>query len=519
MPNFEEKILAYLDGSLSEADRAEVLAKISGEHGSERALFDEHLRLQDLYSVARKPVSAPLALQQELASQIPVLAVKLPYLAALGERRNRFAAGWLGSLRSSWVNVSLLFASLLLIGGVWYAVKTNTHHLSTSVTNVTASGPSNSSSPNAASGNPPSNVAPLNVNASNANASNASAAHSNPSLTDASYSTGNRSYASHPTILHSTRSGIGHAGGMSSMSSSDVRNASQNGNNSNSAVVKGTSTTEVALNNSSTIASQKNIPVEERVASDVNHPIGDNPSNTDLADLPQLPLHSVDVDSVEPVSFHPQRIASIIYPDEGNSSDFVPLRVYALGGSRYLMPFSKQLSPYVNETKTGVTGNTMVPTLEAGGDYEITPWTSAGVRMGLTNFAQYQSFTHSSSSILFSQYSDDSVKSVSSLWCALAVTQTFNPFDKTQFSLSLAGGPAFVQPVAWLGMIAANISYDLSQTFMLRLGASYDIEQVKQSTAGISSEPNSTAGFITSSTGGALTSSAFGLNIGISFHP
>ena len=141
MANFEEKILAYLDGSLSEADRKDVLAGISGEHASERALFDAHLRLQDLYSVVRKPVSAPLSVQRELAAQIPVLAIKLPYLAAPHRRRNRVAAGWFSAMPSSWVNVFLLLAAVLLAGGVWYAVTTHSHHAASSVTNIAAGEP------------------------------------------------------------------------------------------------------------------------------------------------------------------------------------------------------------------------------------------------------------------------------------------------------------------------------------------------------------------------------------------
>ena len=105
MANFEEKILAYLDGSLSEADREDVLDGISGEHAhsAERDLFNTHLRLQNIYSAVRTPVSAPLSVQRSLAAQIPVLAIKLPYLAVQDERRDKFAAGWLSSIRSSWV--------------------------------------------------------------------------------------------------------------------------------------------------------------------------------------------------------------------------------------------------------------------------------------------------------------------------------------------------------------------------------------------------------------------------------
>src|SRR5665213_1867123 len=94
---FEEKILAYLDGSLSSEEREDVLAQISGGEARATRLFNAHLRLQDLYGLAAKPTSAPLALQRELASKVPVLAMKLPYLAMPEERRKR-AAGWFWEL-------------------------------------------------------------------------------------------------------------------------------------------------------------------------------------------------------------------------------------------------------------------------------------------------------------------------------------------------------------------------------------------------------------------------------------
>src|SRR5947209_1022673 len=93
MATFEEKILAYLDGSLAGDERDEVLRDVS-DAPERRALLDAHLRLQKIYTHAGKPVSAPLALQRELASQIPVLAIKLPYLAPAQKRRKGAIAGF-----------------------------------------------------------------------------------------------------------------------------------------------------------------------------------------------------------------------------------------------------------------------------------------------------------------------------------------------------------------------------------------------------------------------------------------
>src|SRR5437868_14914672 len=98
MAPFEEKILAYLDGSLSGADREEVMRAISISP-DRRAVLDAHLRMNDLFKVVQKPLSAPLSLQRDLATKIPVLAAKLPYLAAESKRRRYGAAfGFFGRL-------------------------------------------------------------------------------------------------------------------------------------------------------------------------------------------------------------------------------------------------------------------------------------------------------------------------------------------------------------------------------------------------------------------------------------
>ena len=108
MATFEENILAYLDGSLGGADRDEVLHAVSISP-EKRALLDAHLRLGDLFTIVQKPISAPLQVQRDLASKVPVLAVKLPYLAepAVGRR----------SLMAPWIVIATV---ALILGGVWF---------------------------------------------------------------------------------------------------------------------------------------------------------------------------------------------------------------------------------------------------------------------------------------------------------------------------------------------------------------------------------------------------------------
>ncbi len=127
MAPFEEKVLAYLDGSLPAAEREEVMRAVSISP-DRRALLDAHLRMNDLFTIVQKPISAPLQLQRDLAKQVPVLAAKLPYLATDPRRRSAAAFGFFGRMASGpgSIRASTIGALLLAIGlvsvGVWFIV-------------------------------------------------------------------------------------------------------------------------------------------------------------------------------------------------------------------------------------------------------------------------------------------------------------------------------------------------------------------------------------------------------------
>ncbi len=519
MANFEEKILGYFDGSLSEAEREEVLAAISGEHAQshERALFDAHLRLQDLYSVARKPVSAPLSVQRDLAQQLPVLALKLPYLAA-PDRRNRISAGWLGAVRSSWVNVFILLAGLTLIGGIWYAVRNNTNpDTSMAAMNAVTSPSANSG----ATGSMPAAVNGSALNSPLSEAAGGTLASANPRATNTD---GLNSNTPHSLVPGDNASNAG-----SSKVTNFGRATSMHSNSGNSSVSSNSSSDRNirASAKARTLAMNENPPQRSIVANTMN-PTPSNatqgnaeypPDENDQREMLPPPIHSIAIPPTQPVIFQSHRTPSISFLDSEDESNFVPLRVYASSGERYVITKSS-LSSYVTGSSKGITGNSWVPSYEAGLDYELTPWTAIGVHAGLTSFSQYQPFTHSANSFAFSsQYLDDYVSSSSSAWCALAITQTFNPSDRARFALSIAGGPAFTQPLAWLGMVEATTSYDLSRTLLVRLGVSFDMEQVKQAAQVPNSILSSTEGYVIESNGGTLLSNALGISLGLSFHP
>src|ERR1051325_1270854 len=116
MKHLEEKILAYLDGSLGESEREEVLREVSASPAGRRML-EEHLRVNSLLTQAAKPTSAPLAAQRDLAAKLPMMATYLPYLAPQPARKT--AVAWYRSTKY----VAAMIGGAALIGGtMWYAL-------------------------------------------------------------------------------------------------------------------------------------------------------------------------------------------------------------------------------------------------------------------------------------------------------------------------------------------------------------------------------------------------------------
>src|SRR5882724_2752168 len=74
---FEDNILAYLDGSLDEESRAELLHTLSVSP-EKRALLEEHLRLRELMAFGHKPLNIPVVAERALGARIAILAAAIP---------------------------------------------------------------------------------------------------------------------------------------------------------------------------------------------------------------------------------------------------------------------------------------------------------------------------------------------------------------------------------------------------------------------------------------------------------
>ena len=69
----EEKILNYMDGTLSESESGELLHSLSVSP-EKRVILEQHIKLRELTSLAQKPVAVPQALEASMAERFPAIA-------------------------------------------------------------------------------------------------------------------------------------------------------------------------------------------------------------------------------------------------------------------------------------------------------------------------------------------------------------------------------------------------------------------------------------------------------------
>jgi hypothetical protein len=126
---FEEKILAYLDGSLDPESSAELLHTLSVSP-EKRALLEEHLKLRELISLGQKPMSVPFRTEQMLGAKLPMLVEHLPYLTQGAASYEQVATGssllgsaglFLRSLFTEKILTTGLVAGAFVAGGLtWF---------------------------------------------------------------------------------------------------------------------------------------------------------------------------------------------------------------------------------------------------------------------------------------------------------------------------------------------------------------------------------------------------------------
>jgi hypothetical protein len=481
MATFEEKILAYLDGSLPAEGRDELIASMSGNSAraaEHRALFDQHIRMADLMTLAQTPVSAPLSIQRDLASKVPVLAMKLPYLAS--ERRNQepIAAGWLSQSRSSYIGAILVVALALITGCVWFALNqknttpsgdAQSQTASNSNTSVQSSGASSVTS----SQNSAQNISPSNPNTNGDGVDGNVAANSGNSK---------KVEVSHPHRPDRSASAI-----SSGFAEQD--------NQANNALAK---------------------PADQIPAS------GNSPEDT------KIELHSAQIPPSSPAAIigsgSTMHSLSALNEREENNN---PVRVFAAEEYRFIRLSPQQaLSDF--SRNNGLENSTLgFESPEFGIDYALDPWISIGLRGGDARFVQEQAVTTQSNPTpgypISREVRETILLDPFAAWFGPAITYSLSASESANFTGTLAVGDALVTALA--GAISPIVRgefaflYDLTNTFALRLAASYETDWTPSATPINITPSNSISGVVVGSNVATHESQVFGISLGVSFHP
>ena len=604
MAPFEEKVLAYLDGSLPAAEREEVMRAVSISP-DRRALLDAHLRMNDLFTIVQKPISAPLYVQRDLAKQLPILAAKLPYLATQNRRRGaamfgffgRMASG-LGSSRASTIGAVLL-AIGLVSGGVWYIVNQSQRNNSSSPVQssnaVASNGAPGMGAPTAALGNGGSGSAGVGGTSVPGGGSGSGGAANNLPHGNSSSMGGGSGAGSHGVVVGDTVSrkvryasvGQGTEGTQrtdrsdrtnisalpiavaadnlrhapirlssenralknheladnSNANSSSKNIANQNGRNADhtdQSKIDSKASNDISAQSTSNVAQNSGSSTDTKSSNDIASQSVSN-SDRDAKTISSTPPAATP--AKPPVENPPADVTSVSLPDasiakaqshsipiryslQEDDKSYVPMHVFVVPKVRLVSAQSTPLSSYTSANSIGAVGTKLFGGVEAGVEYEVSPWFSAGVRGGLANFLQIQPYTHAEIvhdyKHLTQQISDAEIASISAFWFGPALTYMFNPeADVLRFSATLSGGEVFLPSGnAQIGMIETSGVYALSNSFSLQGGLSFDMSWTPQYAVTSSTSTNPVVGILQQGPSlASLRSTAVGISLGVVFKP
>lgn|GEM_PF-3326071 len=522
MATFEEKILAYLDGSLSGEDREDVLAQIEGGNAGATQLFSAHQRLESLYALTATPVSAPLSLQRELASKVPVLAIKLPYLA-MPEKRRKRAAAWLWELPSFRLNAILILLTALLAGGIWYALD-RAHGRSVSQTIGTTP---HSSIASSSSGNAAKIAGP-------ARANNAGTNIPSRSMRSKSVHSTTNTQATHPSqplklqssipnnrnSIADNRNSIPHNANSISNNTNSIPNHSNSESNNASSILQNKSSMPsiVAVIKEPSAVPQKAL---ERIVL---------PTPDTFGNLPPPELKKVVIPEQPPIANNPNTMGTSKLPPLDTTPMIgetrnAMLQIFGTWETR-ILPYSAQPNPSAfAKQQGGLWGRTLLASdFEFGVDYlQLGHWLSLGVRASYAPFIREQEVIHTESlsgdNHLSKKVSETILTSSNSAWYAPSLTFSPNPGERLNWTFTAIGGDVFAN--GWLVRGEVGATYLLWSGYALRAAASYEFDRISPASPIDSSTPNSSmeAGAAISSTAGWHQSQGFGISLGISLRP
>lgn len=408
---YEENILKYLDGSLTDSESAELLHALSVSP-EKRVILEQHLQLKDMVTSAQKPFTVPAELEQAMSRKYPVIPMYSNELMVGANLAERSIITSFFARRSVRVGAAAL---LLLAFSSYLAISTNDEGsiLATQSTANTTTSVSNNS-----------------MNSTN---------NSSTSQEDVSSSSSSESLITSPSLRATSN---------------------QTGTNS-------------SWQNTVFEGKRDISTVSNEFSDEVNTNTGINSNNGNLAE--SYPLELALISSVGTPRTEPSTAITMNAVGEPRyvtpfGKKYDQLQVPVLLRFEYGMG-----QAYFRVNTSDAIQNTRIESAPLFGiDYIASPYFSLGLEGGSAGIAQVvPSEVYEGTSNVTRYVTSNTIEASNHFYTRLMARYTINPYDMLHVETGIGGGIAFDENAVPLVAATAALSYDLSEKLSMSGGASF----------------------------------------------
>lgn len=468
---YEENILRYLDGSLSDSESAELLHALSVSP-EKRIILEQHLQLKDMMTSAQKPFTVPTELDQAMSRKYPVIPMYSNELMVGADLAERSIITSFFARRSVRVGAAAL---LLLAFSSYFAISSRNGSIDTKGSEISEA-----------------NVTP---------ASTASRSSIDPVSAESTSNT-----ASKADIVQPTKTAVSNA---------ENTNTTIRAKNIGSTSQANTSLRE----NNITVAHNNTVKVDE-----VNHSLNTDANSTDASFPAELALiSSISTPRTEPLANitrnsigEPRYLDPFMKHDDGSNVPF-SLRIEGVLGNAYF-----RVSEGGSIEHTRIEARPLL-----GVDWIVSPHFSLGVEGSSAGIAKVvPSQVYKASDNITRSVTSNTIEASNDWFGRAMLRYTVNPYDKFRVEASAGGGIAFDNAATPLVAASLAVTTSVTNWFGVSFGAVFAGTFSEVSSPGISGvvpSENSAmpVGYITDNTPSSTTlfSPSLSFRFGVRIRP
>ncbi len=462
----EERILHYLDGSLSEQESGELMHQLSVSP-EKRVVLEQHIKLSELSRVGQKPFDVPPALEASLLARLPILAESEDAVVG-GAYSNSTLSN---ASKFSFLHLMKIYPARFAMGAVVFLLSSAVLYWfvesNSSVQPQSASDIRSSEQSVASTASSPQNIT----------ANNSSTVANQPLSGSAVSSTVTKAFGEHSSTMQSSAPTSSSLRNERAVRSSQDRSISNNARvvnnaNRNNSIVKATKKTLTNTNSTETTTSNSNAGFADNDQANNNSSNAGGSLISSSDNIAQIPNSEVVYPDMSSTKFIPssdnlthQRLNPFEKSTTDTKSRFALRASYGMGETFLYVPTGG--TSYTLRTESS-------PVI--GLDYSISPYFALGVEGGSSSILSLnsQSVTETPVPGGVTRITTQSATTNSTEWFArAAVRYCINPFDRIRYECSLEAGALVSRSASPMASIQALVGYGLNDALDVQFAALY----------------------------------------------